>query len=129
VWVSLCAAKSRPSDRDHGGKGGEGDPKLGGKVSGEIPVSVSVRNLDEPCLRFPFGGSRAKRWSVGAALLGTMVAIMFPVRAEALSCLRPEQFYDDRHGERRDAGSLIGAFVGRAGIPRACTRARAAVPR
>lgn len=52
-----------------------------------------MTNLDEPCLRFPFGGTLAKRWCVGAALLGTMVATMFPVRAEALSCLWPGQFY------------------------------------
>jgi hypothetical protein len=52
-----------------------------------------MTNLDEPFLRFPFGGTLAKRWCVGAALLGTMVAIMLPVRAEALSCRWPQQFY------------------------------------
>jgi hypothetical protein len=52
-----------------------------------------MTNLDEPFLRFPFGGTLAKRWCVGATLLGTMVAIMLPVRAEALSCRWPQQFY------------------------------------
>jgi len=41
VWISLCAAKSRPSDRDHGGKGGVGGPKFPGKVPSEVNARAS----------------------------------------------------------------------------------------
>ena len=41
VWISLCAAKSRLSDRDHGGKGGIGDPKFAGKVPSEVNARAS----------------------------------------------------------------------------------------
>ena len=125
MWISQCAAERRISDRYLRENGGVGEPKLPGKFFGYVLVDLRVRNID---LRFPAKHSLLGR-SGRAAFLVTLVAIMFPVRAEALSCLRPEQFYDDRHGERRDARSSIEAFVDRAGTPRACTRARAAVPR
>jgi hypothetical protein len=37
VWISLCAAKSRPSDRDHGGKGEVAGSKPSRKVVARLP--------------------------------------------------------------------------------------------
>ena len=98
MWISLCAAKHPLSDRDRGGKAGVGEPKLPGKFFVDILVDLRVRNID---LRSRVRRSRAKHSSVRVALLGAMVGTMLPVRVEALSCSRPEQFYFlDCEGER-----------------------------
>ena len=98
MWISLCAAAHRIGDRYHRENGGVGAPKLPGKFFGDILVDLRMRNID---LRSPVRRSRAKHWSVRVALLGAMVGTMLPVRVEALSCQRPEQFYFlDCEGER-----------------------------
>jgi hypothetical protein len=75
---------------NHRENGGAGEPKLPGKVSGDILVDLSVTSID---LRSPHGGSRAKLLCVAAALLGAMVVTMLPLRAEVLSCRWPKRFY------------------------------------
>lgn len=98
VWIWLCAEEQRISDPYHPQNGGVGKPKLPGKFFGDILVDLRVRNIE---LRSPVRRSRAQHWSLRVALLGAVVTTMFPVRVEALSCSRPEQFYFlDCEGER-----------------------------
>ena len=89
MWISLCAAKRRVSDRYYPETGGLGEPKLPGKFFGDVLVDLRVRNID---LRFPAKHSLLGR-SGRAAFLVTLVASMFPVRAQALSCRFPQSLY------------------------------------